>query len=67
MLYSDGITECADANGDLLDEDGFAEILTRLDRTRGLRLVKGMADALHAYNGGPEFYDDLSAVVIERI
>ena len=66
LLYSDGITECDDPDGAFLDEEGLAKILTRQAHMSGPRFVEAAVDSLLAFNGGREFPDDLSAVLIER-
>lgn len=67
VLYSDGITECADQAGTLLDEAGFAEILKRNVEKHGPDLVDAMVSDLIAFGGREDFGDDLSAAVIERV
>jgi len=65
MMYSDGITESADQDGNLLDEDGLASILTGNRTITGLALVDALVDEVGKFSGGLEFDDDLSAVVVE--
>ncbi|NNE80515.1 MAG: serine/threonine-protein phosphatase, partial [Silicimonas sp.] len=67
FLYSDGLTECHNLDGALLDEDGLAEILHRQADLSGPPFVTATVDALLAFNGQQEFPDDLSAVLIERV
>jgi sigma-B regulation protein RsbU (phosphoserine phosphatase) len=64
VLYSDGITECPNPNGDLLDEDGFAPILQTLGGCRPGTFNTGLLDALVKYHGNAEFPDDVSAAII---
>jgi sigma-B regulation protein RsbU (phosphoserine phosphatase) len=66
LVYSDGITECHDVNGALLDENGLADILRRQADLSGLAFVEATILALSEFNGQQEFPDDLSAVLIER-
>ncbi len=66
LLYSDGLTECPDVAGTLLDEDGLAALLAHnLDRS-GCGLVEAIKQSLVNFHGSEEFPDDLSAALIER-
>ena len=67
MLYSDGITECPNADDVLLDDEGLQSIMERHADVRGLEFVSATVDELVAYHGKTDFPDDLSAVVIERV
>ena len=66
MLYSDGITECPDVEGNLLDEEGLIEILKRTRGSSGPEVLTSLVASLEAFAGSQEFPDDLSAVLIER-
>ena len=66
LLYSDGLTECHDPNGALLDETGLARIIEEHSSVTGLDFVSATVSSLLAFNGNQEFPDDLSAVLIER-
>lgn len=65
LLYSDGITECPDALGQLLDEEGLAEILKECRELSGQTFTSQVLARLRAYRGGEDFPDDVSAVAIE--
>ncbi|MEO0945417.1 MAG: SpoIIE family protein phosphatase, partial [Pseudomonadota bacterium] len=67
LLYSDGLTECPDPNGNLLDDDGLSELLIKCADKNGLDLVSSVAEALVDFHGGSDFPDDLSAALIQRI
>ena len=66
LLYSDGLTECADPDGNLLDEDGLEFILRHHKDLIGPQLVEAVVADLVDYGGTEDFVDDLSAVLIER-
>lgn len=66
LLYSDGLTECPDPDGNLLDDDGLSTLLTKFADRNGLDLVSSVVDALVEFHGGSEFPDDLSAALIQR-
>ena len=65
FLMSDGITECPDQNGGLLDEDGVVEMLIRNTAIRGTQFLETLMWDLNDYAGGQDFPDDISAVLIE--
>lgn len=64
ILYSDGIIECPNADGNLLDEDGFAPVLHDLRSRETDDFTGGILEALTEYRGGADFPDDVSAAVI---
>jgi len=64
LLYSDGITECADPDGTLLEEAGLESILNAHAARRGPDLMAELLAALNARAGG-ELDDDLSALMVE--
>ncbi len=66
ILYTDGITEAADAEGNLLDEKGLEKILARLKGIKGADFVDLLLADVAKFVGGDEFDDDLSAIVVER-
>ncbi len=65
VIYSDGVTECPDGGGDLLEEEGFEEILAAHASDRGNALMDRLLDRLRQYHGGRDFPDDVSAVVVQ--
>ncbi len=65
VIYSDGVTECPDGAGDLLEEEGFAEILAAHASDRGDALMERLLDRLRQHHGSRDFPDDVSAVVVQ--
>ncbi|MEO0917384.1 MAG: SpoIIE family protein phosphatase [Pseudomonadota bacterium] len=65
IFYSDGVTECPDQNDVLLDESGFADLLSKTEDMAGADLVEQLTGKLIAYRGSEDFPDDISAVVVE--
>ncbi len=65
MIYSDGVVECADPDGNLLDDDGLRQILTDLRQTRGLACLESVIWKLSAFAHDQEFSDDVSAVLLD--
>jgi len=66
LLYSDGLTECPDTSGNLLDEDGLASLLKQNANRTGQDLVRSLVTSLGSFHGNMEFPDDLSAALIQR-
>ena len=65
LLTSDGVTECADPAGNLLDDDGLAQILVNHQGAQELEFFDVMIDALTEYSKSSTFDDDVSAVMLE--
>ncbi len=65
ILYSDGITECPNLQGELLDEDGFDRILQDRQSLSGQDFVDALVADLTVFHGKGDFPDDLSAVMLE--
>ena len=63
MLFTDGVSEAADARGEMLGEERL-EQLVAANRTRGARdLQQALVDAVTEL-GGSELQDDLTLVVV---
>lgn len=65
LIYSDGLTECPDADEALLDEDGLIALMTRHKGTRGSEFLGNLRAGLVDYAGTDEFPDDLSALLVD--
>ena len=65
LLYSDGLTECPDAEGEMLEEEGLARIVAALSDLSGEEFVDALYAALVDWRGGEDFPDDLSAILVE--
>lgn len=66
LLHSDGITECSDLKGNLLDEQGLEEILLAHQELHGLGFFGAIVADLEKFGASSDFADDLSAILIER-
>ena len=65
LLSSDGVTECADIAGNLLDEEGLARVLkTHADAREG-KFFGAMIDEMKSFSNCSKFDDDVSAVLLE--
>jgi len=64
MMYSDGITECEDAEGNMLEEEGLhTMLLNHPGQGEHETLTRVMAD-LTRFNGSEQFDDDISALLL---
>lgn len=61
LMLSDGVTECPDPAGVLLEEEGLERILASLDGMRGSELLEGLVWHLSEYADIDAFPDDVSA------
>ncbi len=65
LILSDGVTECPDPAGNLLNEEGLAGILTDLRDLSGPPLLEAIVWALAGFAGDDEFPDDVSGILFE--
>ncbi|MEO1680646.1 MAG: fused response regulator/phosphatase [Pseudomonadota bacterium] len=65
LVVSDGITECEDASGEMLEEDGLHRIMTHNRAMGGQGFLEALTWDLSAYSGSADFGDDVSAILFE--
>ncbi|WP_306151222.1 PP2C family protein-serine/threonine phosphatase [Roseovarius sp. MMSF_3281] len=65
MIHSDGVVECADPEGTLLDDRGLCRILEELRQTRGTACLESLVWKLVEHAQTDDFTDDVSAVLLE--
>lgn len=65
FLLSDGVTECPDAEGNELGEDGLARLLRANAGLRSEELMEALVWNLHERMGGADFRDDVSGVMFD--
>lgn len=65
FLYSDGITECANAAGAEFGESGLSDLFTELRKLRGLSFLDALTWGLAQWSGRDEFGDDISGALLE--
>lgn len=65
IICSDGITECPDDQGGMLEEDGLLRIVRDLHDMRGPDYLEAMVWRLAEFAGGEDFPDDISAALLE--
>ena len=67
LIYSDGFTEALDKDGEMLGQDGWAEILTKYHGSTGPEMLSDLVWETLAFSANGEADDDLSAVLIEYL
>jgi sigma-B regulation protein RsbU (phosphoserine phosphatase) len=65
LLYSDGLTECPRADGDMLEEEGLIEMMERHQTTGGTDFLETLRADLVGFAGSDDFPDDISALLVE--
>lgn len=65
LILSDGVVECPDAQGNLLDEDGLEGLLHNLKDVGGTNLLEALIWKLTEFAEGKDFPDDVSAILLE--
>lgn len=63
MIYSDGITECEDADGNMLEEEGLRQMLTDYRDYEECETLERILKDLTVFNGSEQFDDDISALL----
>jgi len=63
MIFSDGITECEDPSGKMLENEGLAEMLKRHPCLGEKAILDHVVQDLVAFGGTETFADDVSALV----
>ena len=66
LVHSDGITECCDASGAMLDDHGLVALVDAGAARSGPALLDHLVEGLEAHAGPDDFTDDISAVLLER-
>ena len=62
LAYSDGLTECADTWGDMLEEEGLMALLAAIPEDTE-EAVDGLEAAMRDHSGINEFEDDISMLL----
>lgn len=65
FITSDGVTECEDPAGGMLDQEGLAALLVENAALSGPLLLEALTEDLGRFAGDTEFTDDVSAVLFE--
>ena len=67
FIVSDGVTECSDPSGALLDQNGLEPMLGPLVNAHGQDVINEIFTGLEAYSNLTVFRDDVSIVMVEHI
>jgi phosphoserine phosphatase RsbU/P len=65
LFYSDGFTECTDASGEMLEEEGFARMIRSNAELHGNAFFEALVWDLDMFHTARDFADDLSCAMIE--
>lgn len=65
LFYSDGFTECVGHDGEMLEEDGFEQMIARNSELDGNDFLEALVWDLDMFCGSADFADDLSCALVE--
>lgn len=65
LLLSDGVTECPDAHGNMLQEEGLETMMTQLSNVSGPAFFEALLWKLGEFSGDQTFPDDVSGILFE--
>jgi sigma-B regulation protein RsbU (phosphoserine phosphatase) len=65
LILSDGVTECPDPVGQMLDEDGLRKIMIKLKDTKGTAFMEALIWELSDFASSDDFPDDVSGILFE--
>lgn len=66
IIYSDGITECANANDQMFGTDGLVRFIDFYGKGEVKSLIPLLKDSLIRWKGSQEFDDDVSMLIVSR-
>jgi phosphoserine phosphatase RsbU/P len=67
FVYSDGLTEARNAQGEFFGEDRLHRLLARLRGFDAARLGQHVIERIHRFTGDRRSHDDLSLLVLRRL
>lgn len=67
FIVSDGVTECPDPSGVLLDQEGFEHMLGPLVNKHAQDVIDALFSGLETYSKLSVFPDDVSIIMVEHI
>lgn len=65
LVYTDGVTECADPSGAMLEEEGLVRLARARAGLAGRPFLDALLADLRAHRGGEELEDDVSMALLE--
>ena len=66
VMYTDGVTEATNQQGEMLDEEGLADVVNRLASSKADEILAGIFSAVDLHSAGPG-EDDVTAVVVKTM
>ena len=67
VLYTDGVTEAVDEDGEMFDEERLAAVVRELGSKSAQRILDGIYDAVSDFRDHESGSDDITALVIKRV
>ena len=64
-MLSDGVTECPSPTGNMLEEEGLAQLMYELRDVKGPPFFEAMMWKLTEFLGDDDFPDDISGILFE--
>ena len=64
LLYTDGVVEATNADGEMLGEDGLIDVLRRAAAGDAAEILESVFDAVEAFSATPDQGDDVTVVVV---
>ena len=64
MMFSDGITECESPTGEMLENEGLADLLARHWGMPESEVLDNILSEMVTFSGKPDFDDDVSALML---
>ena len=65
LLLSDGVTECPNPDGDMLQESGLSDMMRELSDVTGPPFFEALLWRLTEFAGESTFPDDVSGILFE--
>jgi sigma-B regulation protein RsbU (phosphoserine phosphatase) len=66
LLYTDGVTEAANAAEEMFEEEGLSRLLGRVRDREPAAVLDAVRSALVAWTGRTAFDDDLTMMALKR-
>jgi serine phosphatase RsbU (regulator of sigma subunit) len=66
VVYSDGLTDAENAQGEMLGEDRVRDAIRRTGRSGGAAVEMALLDAANEFTQGAPQTDDITLVIVER-
>lgn len=67
VVYSDGVTEAMDPNGEMFGEARLMEVVRNSAASGGAAVQEAILEAVRSFMGKASAYDDLTVLVVEKL